>query len=52
MNGKKYVALDWQKAVRKWYCKENNLSYSEMETMADIAGGILNKIKVVQDEDN
>jgi len=35
MNGKKYIALDWKKAVRKWFCKENGLEFSEMETMAD-----------------
>lgn len=49
MNGKKFIGVDWRKAVRKWYCKENGLSMSEMETMADLAGGILSKIKVVQD---
>lgn len=32
MNGKKYIALDWRKAVRKWFCKENGLSYSEMDS--------------------
>ncbi len=47
MNGKKFIGIDWRKAVRKWYCKENNLQYSEMETMADLAGGILSKVKVV-----
>lgn len=51
-HGKKYMAVDWQKAVRKWYCKENGLSMDEMETMSDICGGILSRIKVVSHEDN
>lgn len=48
MNGKKYIGLDWKKAVRKWFCKENNISYSEMETMSDICADVLGKIKEVQ----
>lgn len=51
-HGKKYMAVDWQKAVRKWYCKENGLSMDEMESMSDICSGILSKVKVVQDDDN
>ncbi len=50
MHGKKCVALDWRKAVRQWYCKENGLSLSEMETMADFAGEILSKVKEVRHE--
>ena len=50
MNGKKYIALDWRKAVRKWFCKENGLSYSEMETMSDICHDVLSKVKGAQDE--
>ena len=49
MNGKKYIALDWRKAVRKWFCKENGLSYSEMETMSDICHDMLSKVKGAQD---
>ena len=30
-HGKKYVATDWQKAVRQWYCKDNELSLHEFE---------------------
>lgn len=50
MNGKKYIAVDWRKAVRKWFCKENGLEYSEMETMADICADVLGKVKVVQND--
>jgi hypothetical protein len=35
MNGKKYIALDWRKAVRKWFCKENGLSYSDIDPMSN-----------------
>ena len=45
MNGKKYIALDWRKAVRKWFCKENGLSYSEMETMTNVCSDMLSKVK-------
>lgn len=48
MNGKKYIALDWRKAVRKWYCKENGLSNSEMELMTDICKDMLSKAKAVR----
>ena len=50
MNGKKYIALDWKKAVRKWFCKENGLEFSEMETMADICANMLGKVKAVQND--
>lgn len=30
-HGKKYVALDWQKAVRKWYCKDAGISLTDFE---------------------
>ena len=52
MNGKKYIALDWRKAVRKWFCKENDLSYSEMDSMTDICHDMLSKVKGAQDEAN
>ncbi len=48
MNGKRYIAVDWRKAVRKWYCKENGIEFSEMETMADICSDVLGKVKAVQ----
>ena len=48
MNGKKYIALDWRKAVRKWFCKENNMPYPEIESMANICSDVLSKVKVVQ----
>ena len=49
MNGKRYIAVDWRKAVRKWFCKENGLEFTEMETMADICSDMLGKVKAVQD---
>lgn len=48
MNGKRYIAVDWRKAVRKWFCKENGIEFSEMETMADICSDVLGKVKAVQ----
>ena len=30
-HGKKYVALDWQKAVRQWYCKDAGISITGFE---------------------
>lgn len=48
MNGKRYIAVDWRKAVRKWYCKENGIEFSELETMADICSDVLGKVKAVQ----
>lgn len=51
-HGKKYMAVDWQKAVRKWYCKENGLSMDEMESMSDICSGILSKIKGTSHDNN
>ena len=48
MNGKKYIALDWKKAVRKWFCKENGLEFSEMETMADICADIHTLLKAAK----
>ncbi len=50
MNGKKYVAIDWRKAVRKWFCKDNGLSFDEMESMADVCRDVLSKVKVVDHE--
>lgn len=50
MNGKKYIAVDWRKAVRKWFCKENGLSYSEMETLTDVCSDVLGKVKAVQND--
>lgn len=50
MNGKKYIALDWRKAVRKWFCKENKLSFSEMETMSDVCANMLGKVKAMQND--
>lgn len=50
MNGKKYIAVDWRKAVRKWFCKENGLSLSEMETFSDVCADMLDKVKAVHHE--
>lgn len=50
MNGKKYIAVDWRKAVRKWFCKENGLSLSEMETFSDVCADMLGKVKAVYHE--
>ena len=30
-HGKKCIARDWQKAVRQWYCKDNDLQLHEFE---------------------
>ena len=50
MNGKKYIAVDWRKAVRKWFCKENGLSFSEMESFSDVCADMLGKVKAVHHE--
>lgn len=50
MNGKKYIALDWQKAVKKWYCKENNLTYAELECAEKFEENKLGKGLEVQDD--
>ena len=50
MNGKKYIAVDWRKAVRKWFCKENGLEFSEMETMANVCADMLGKVKAVRND--
>lgn len=36
-HGKKYMALDWKKAVRQWYCKDIGISLTDFETM--LCGG-------------
>lgn len=36
-HGKKYMALDWKKAVRQWYCKDTGISLTDFETM--LCGG-------------
>ena len=50
MNGKKYIAVDWRKAVRKWFCKENGLSFNELESMTDICHDVLSKVNGGADE--
>ena len=30
-HGKKYIALDWKTAVRKWFCKDMNVPFEEFE---------------------
>lgn len=35
--GKKYIALDWKTAVRKWYCKDAGISLADFE--AGLTGG-------------
>ena len=30
-HGKTYIALDWQKAVRKWFCKDMNVPFDQFE---------------------
>ncbi len=32
-HGKKYMALDWKKAVRQWYCKDTGVSLIDFETL-------------------
>lgn len=36
-HGKKYMALDWKKAVRQWYCKDTGISLTDFEIM--LCGG-------------
>ncbi len=32
-HGKKYMALDWKKAVRQWYCKDAGISLTDFEVL-------------------
>lgn len=36
-HGKKYMALDWKKAVRQWYCRDAGISLTDFE--AQLPGG-------------
>lgn len=47
-HGKKYVALDWKKAVRKWYCKDVGISLTDFEAGLATGQKELGKGKVVQ----
>lgn len=40
------------KGCQKMVCKENGLSYSEMDSMTDICHDMLSKVKGAQDEAN
>lgn len=47
-HGKKYVALDWKQAVRKWYCKDAGVSLTDFETEFTSRQNELSKVKAVQ----
>ena len=46
-HGKKYVALDWKQAVRKWYCKDAGISITSFETELAARQNELGKGKAV-----
>ena len=46
-HGKKYVALDWQKAVRQWYCKDAGISMTSFEAELAAHQNELGKRKAV-----
>ncbi|MBR1600446.1 MAG: hypothetical protein IJ677_02585 [Alphaproteobacteria bacterium] len=46
--GKKYIALDWKTAVRKWYCKDAGISLADFEAGLTAGQNELGKGKVVQ----
>ena len=46
-HGKKYVALDWQKAVRQWYCKDAGISITGFEAELASRQNELGKRKAV-----
>ena len=46
-HGKKYVALDWQKAVRQWYCKDAGISITGFEAELAARQNELGKGKAV-----
>ena len=45
--GKKYIALDWKTAVRKWYCKDAGISLADFEDGLTSGQYELSKGKVV-----
>ena len=47
-HGKTYIALDWQKAVRKWFCKDMNVPFDEFEQQVLSSQSELSKGKEVQ----
>ena len=47
---KKYVALDWKQAVRKWYCKDVGISLTDFEIELTSRQNELGKGKVVQND--
>ena len=49
-HGKKYVALDWQKAVRQWYCKDAGISITGFEAELASRQNELGKGKAVQND--
>ena len=46
-HGKKYIALDWKNAVKKWYCKDAGLSLTDFETELIARQNELGKRKAV-----
>ena len=48
--GKKYIALDWKTAVRKWYCKDAGISITGFEAELASRQNELGKGKAVQND--
>ena len=46
-HGKKYIALDWKNAVKKWYCKDAGLSLTDFEKELSVRQNELGKRKAV-----
>ena len=49
-HGKKYIALDWKKAVRKWFCKDINVPFEEFEQQIYDKQNEIGKVKAVQND--
>ncbi|MBQ8481033.1 MAG: hypothetical protein IJ532_00665 [Alphaproteobacteria bacterium] len=49
-HGKKYVALDWKQAVRKWYCKDAGVSLTDFDARIAARQNELGKGKAVQND--
>lgn len=49
-HGKKYIALDWKKAVRKWFCKDMNVPFEEFEQQIYDKQNEIGKVKAVQND--
>ncbi len=49
-HGKKYIALDWKTAVRKWFCKDMNVPFEEFEQQIYGKQNEIGKVKAVQND--